>query len=148
MNGRRAVVFALAAALGIGASQMAAQADLESLRGMTPIENPSPVTESGARKTDRTAVARNYAQQPPLIPHPTFAYRINREQNKCLSCHGVDKAEESGAPAPSKTHYLDREGNTLADVSSSRYFCNQCHVEQFTVEPLVENVFRPAKAPQ
>ena len=96
-------------------------------------------------KTDRTPVARNFPQQPPLIPHPTKAYQINLKQNKCLSCHAAEAVEKSGAPAVSETHYRDRDGNTLTDVSASRYFCTQCHVEQFVAEPLVGNDFRPAE---
>ena len=42
----------------------------------------------------------------------------------------------------SVTHYMDRDGNFLADVSPRRYFCNQCHVEQTDARPLVENQFK------
>ncbi len=40
------------------------------------------------------------------------------------------------------THYMDRDGQALAAVSPRRYFCNQCHVPQKDVKPLVENQFR------
>ena len=36
--------------------------------------------------------------------------------------------EESQAPMVSVTHYMDRDGNFLADISARRYFCEQCHV--------------------
>ena len=36
---------------------------------------------------------------------------------------------------------MDRDGNFLAEVSPRRYFCNQCHVPQKDVKPLVENYF-------
>ena len=41
----------------------------------------------------------------------------------------------------SVTHYMDREGNFLADVSPRRYFCEQCHVTQAVTEPLLTNEF-------
>ncbi|MNG15366.1 Periplasmic nitrate reductase, electron transfer subunit precursor [compost metagenome] len=39
------------------------------------------------------------------------------------------------------THYMDRDGQALAAVSPRRYFCNQCHVPQADVKPLVGNNF-------
>jgi cytochrome c-type protein NapB len=41
----------------------------------------------------------------------------------------------------SVTHYADREGQVLADVSPRRYFCTQCHVTQTDAQPMVENTF-------
>jgi len=41
----------------------------------------------------------------------------------------------------SVTHYVDRNGNFLAEMSPRRYFCNQCHVTQVETGPLVENTF-------
>jgi len=40
------------------------------------------------------------------------------------------------------THYMDRDGQALAAVSPRRYFCNQCHVPQKEVQPLVGNSFQ------
>ena len=42
----------------------------------------------------------------------------------------------------SVTHYMDREGNFLADVSPRRYFCEQCHVVQTNAPTLVGNDFK------
>jgi cytochrome c-type protein NapB len=42
----------------------------------------------------------------------------------------------------SVTHYMDREGNFLADVSPRRYFCEQCHVTQTNAAKLVGNDFK------
>jgi cytochrome c-type protein NapB len=41
----------------------------------------------------------------------------------------------------SVTHYMDRDGNFLAEVSPRRYFCNQCHVNQTAARAVVENEF-------
>lgn len=84
---------------------------------------------------------RNYPMQPPVIPHTTRNYEVNTNTNKCLSCHSRVRTKESQAPMVSVTHYMDRDGNFLADVSPRRYFCNQCHVNQVDAKPLVENTF-------
>ncbi|MBU2924774.1 nitrate reductase cytochrome c-type subunit [Colwellia sp. 1_MG-2023] len=84
---------------------------------------------------------RNYPMQPPIIPHTIRGYEVNRNNNKCMSCHSRHRTEKSQAPMVSVTHYMDRDGNFLADVSPRRYFCNQCHVIQLDAEPLIENSF-------
>ncbi len=89
---------------------------------------------------------RNYPMQPPTIPHKISGYRIDLNSNKCLSCHSRRQVADSQAPMVSVTHYMDREGNFLAEVSPRRYFCNQCHVPQMEVKPLVENVFQDVDA--
>lgn len=89
---------------------------------------------------------RNYPMQPPTIPHQITDYHIDLNSNKCLSCHSRRRTEESQAPMVSVTHFMDRDGNFLADVSPRRYFCNQCHVEQTDARPLVENTFQDVDA--
>ncbi len=84
---------------------------------------------------------RNYPMQPPVIPHTTRSYEVNKNNNKCMSCHSRHRTEKSQAPMVSVTHYMNRDGNFLAEVSPRRYFCNQCHVTQLDAEPLVENTF-------
>ncbi|GAA0819859.1 nitrate reductase cytochrome c-type subunit [Colwellia sp. D2M02] len=84
---------------------------------------------------------RNYPMQPPVIPHTTRSYEVNTNSNKCMSCHSRHRTEKSQAPMVSVTHYMDRDGNFLAEVSPRRYFCNQCHVTQVDAKPLVENTF-------
>jgi cytochrome c-type protein NapB len=41
----------------------------------------------------------------------------------------------------SVTHYMDRQGQMLADVSPRRYFCTACHVAQAERSPPIENTF-------
>jgi cytochrome c-type protein NapB len=84
---------------------------------------------------------RAYPMQPPTIPHQIENYQVDRKANKCLSCHARTRVSESNAPMVSVTHYMDRDGNFLADVSPRRYFCTQCHVPQHDVKPIVENTF-------
>ena len=84
---------------------------------------------------------RNYPEQPPTIPHSISGYPIDKNGNKCLSCHRRANSALSQATMISITHYMDRDGQALAAVSPRRYFCNQCHVAQKDVPPLVGNSF-------
>lgn len=86
--------------------------------------------------------ARNYPMQPPTIPHKIDNYTVDLNANKCLSCHNRTLTEQSQAPMVSVTHFMNRDGNFLAQVSPRRYFCNQCHVTQVDAEPLVGNDFQ------
>jgi len=85
---------------------------------------------------------RNYPMQPPTIPHKIDNYQVDLRTNKCLSCHSRKRVEDSQAPMVSVTHFMDRDGNFLADVSPRRYFCNQCHVIQTEAKPLISNTFK------
>ena len=89
---------------------------------------------------------RNYPMQPPTIPHKTENYAVNLNANKCMVCHSRRNTAESQAPMVSVTHYMDRDGNFLAEVSPRRYFCNQCHVPQVDGKPLVDNTFQDVDA--
>jgi len=84
---------------------------------------------------------RAYPMQPPTIPHKIDNYQVDLNANKCMSCHSRKLTEQSQAPMVSVTHYMDRDGNFLADISARRYFCNQCHVVQNGVKPLLDNEF-------
>jgi len=84
---------------------------------------------------------RAYPMQPPTIPHKTNDYQVDLNANKCMSCHSRRRSQDSQAPMVSVTHYQDRDGNFLADISARRYFCKQCHVTQNNVPPLLANDF-------
>jgi cytochrome c-type protein NapB len=94
-----------------------------------------------AENNDRKRT-RSYAMQPPTIPHKTDNYQVDKYANKCMTCHARTRAGETQATPISITHYQDRDGNFLADVSPRRYFCDQCHVVQMQAEPAVKNRFR------
>ena len=87
-------------------------------------------------------VMRNYPEQPPVIPHAIDGYQLTLKTNRCLDCHRRQYTEGSGAPMISVTHFMDRDGQVLADVTPRRYFCNACHVPQTDAQPLVPNTFR------
>jgi cytochrome c-type protein NapB len=86
--------------------------------------------------------ARNFPEQPPVIPHSIDGYQLTLSTNRCLSCHAPEFTEASGAPMVSLTHFTDRDGEVLAEVAPRRYFCTACHVPQTDARPLVLNRFR------
>ncbi|SDD56713.1 nitrate reductase cytochrome c-type subunit [Ruegeria marina] len=114
---------------------------VESLRGAD-IDLTLPADEIHQQKEGREA--RNYRQQPPLVPHSIGQYQIDLRTNQCLSCHDWTNAGERGAPTLSMTHYLDRDGTQLDTVAGTRWFCNQCHVPQANAPALVGNTFQPS----
>ncbi|PWC83303.1 cytochrome C [Azospirillum sp. TSH100] len=103
-------------------------------------QNPAPPIPPDV--TDDRRVARNYPEQPPVIPHNVRDYQITLNNNQCLTCHSRRFTEAVQAPMVSITHYVDREGQTLGAVSPRRYFCMQCHVPQTTAQPIVPNSFK------
>jgi cytochrome c-type protein NapB len=116
--------------------------EIATLRDGLPIDEeaepaPIPLVVDGDIRTKR-----NYPMQPPLIPHDIRGYEVNLQANKCMTCHARRRTEESQAPMISVTHYMDRDGNFLAEISPRRYFCNQCHVTQTATRDVVENEFK------
>ncbi|MGA0530789.1 nitrate reductase cytochrome c-type subunit [Hansschlegelia sp. KR7-227] len=88
---------------------------------------------------------RNYPEQPPVIPHSIDGYQLTLNANRCMDCHKREFTEGSGAPMISVTHFQDRDGQVLSDVTPRRYFCTACHVQQTDGPPLVPNLFQDAK---
>lgn len=122
-------------------TSFAAEKHVATLRGEVNID--AQATPSAIANTVNKDIkqGRNYPMQPPVIPHKIRNYEVNLNSNKCMSCHSRKRTEESQAPMVSVTHYMDRDGNFLAEISPRRYFCNQCHAPQKDVKPLVENNF-------
>jgi cytochrome c-type protein NapB len=137
---RTIIIFAIALASGFAVTAQA-QDYVATLRGPTPLhQQPSAppiakVVHEGSKRQ------RGYPEQPPTIPHSIRDYQIDLNANKCLACHARRRTGESQAPMVSITHFMDRDGQFLATVSPRRYFCNQCHVVQTRVKPLVGNDF-------
>lgn len=121
------------------------RAEVQSLRGSS-IGDDSVVSHVRRYVDDDQIMARDFVQQPPLIPHSIEGYRINLRTNKCLSCHSWANYRKKEAIKISITHFQDRDGAELSDVAAERYFCTQCHVPQVDRPSLVENRFRPIDA--
>ncbi|HEY0588957.1 MAG TPA: nitrate reductase cytochrome c-type subunit [Pseudoduganella sp.] len=136
-----AILLALLLPLSVFAQVQAPRA-LDNMRGPTPLAEatrPAPMVNPDNSDIKRV---RNYAMQPPVIPHKIEGYQIDKSANRCMMCHARTRTQESQAPMISVTHFQNRDGNFLAELSPRRYFCLQCHVPQANLEPLVPNQFK------
>jgi cytochrome c-type protein NapB len=136
----------LAALAGVAIAQTAR--DNPSSPGLTHgVRGPVPLTDEPTPPqfpkivNDDQRKARNYPMQPPLIPHQIDNYQVDLRFNKCMDCHSRARVGESGAPMVSITHFQDREGNMLGEISPRRYFCTGCHVVQTDARLPVKNTF-------
>ncbi len=95
------------------------------------------------------SMPRAFPGAPPQVPHEMVSMLpITLDDNQCLECH--DRPDEIGGETGrggkpmDKMHYA-RTGAEGSDegwlLSGLRYNCNQCHVPQAGVTPLVENYF-------
>lgn len=136
-----AILFALLLPLWAFAQTQAPRA-LDNMRGPTPLAEttkPAPMVNPDNSDIKRQ---RNYSMQPPVIPHKIEGYQTDKSANRCMMCHARTRTQESQAPMISVTHFQNRDGNFLAELSPRRYFCLQCHVPQAALEPLVPNTFK------
>lgn len=149
-GGRRALVGALLAGLVLLATgALYAQTAPQIVPRLTGTQKPMDdhAADPFARPiVDDKRVMRNYPEQPPVIPHAIENYQLTLRTNRCLECHRRQYTEASGAPMISVTHYMDRDGQVLADVTPRRYFCTLCHVPQSDVRPLVPSTFKDMTA--
>src|SRR5262249_62026863 len=99
------------------ASTFAVAQTFSELRGSTPLDQEGPADPLTPEQNTSEREARNYPEQPPLIPHSTEGYEITIRANKCLSCHARTRVRESQAPMISITHFADRDGQFLASIS-------------------------------
>ena len=135
-----AATFTVSAAFGEDSASEEGGQTIATLRD-GPINREATPPKMGRVENSDLKRKRAYPMQPPTIPHKIDGYQVDLNVNKCLSCHSRKRTEESQAPMVSVTHYMDREGNFLADVSPRRYFCQQCHVTQVEAKPLLANDF-------
>ena len=95
------------------------------------------------------AMARAFPGAPPQVPHEVESMLpITLEDNQCLECH--DRPDEIGAESVKGGNPMDKQhyaqvGQMGSEegwrLSGMRFNCNQCHVPQAGVDPLVENTF-------
>ena len=142
---RVALATGLAAVIGTAAlAQMSAQTSVDivpPLTGASPPLEDIPAQPIPRWVVDDVRQMRAYPEQPPVIPHSIEGYQLSVNTNRCMSCHKREFTRGSGAPMISVTHYMDRQGQMLADVSPRRYFCTACHVSQADAPALVGNTF-------
>jgi len=127
----------------LGTAQVAAAPPqlVDAARGPVAIDATTNPPLLGNAVNDDQRRPRNYDLQPPTIPHRVDGYQVDKNFNKCLDCHARARTEFSLAVPVSATHYIDRNGKVLQQISTRRYFCMQCHVAQDAVRPLVGNSF-------
>ena len=126
----------------LSANAVFAQSGLtDAMRGPVPLADEPRPPPLGNPENKDIRRDRSYAMQPPTIPHKIDSYQLDLNVNACLNCHRRTRTAETQAVPVSVTHYMDRDGNFLAEVSPRRYFCVQCHVTQFELKPLVGNTF-------
>lgn len=114
---------------------------LDALRRGAPLDTePMPAPMAKVENTDLRR-QRGWPEQPPTIPHSIDGYQVDKNSNRCMLCHSRAGTERFQAPMVSVTHFMDRDGQVLAQISARRYFCTQCHVVQTDARPLVENGF-------
>jgi len=114
----------------------------DAMRGSTPLDDEARPPPLGNAENKDVRRNRAFPMQPPTIPHKIDGYQVDKNSNRCMACHSRTRIEETRAIPIPATHYMDRDGTLLGDVSTRRYFCTQCHVTQDEVKPLVENRFQ------
>ena len=115
---------------------------VDAARGPVAVPDTTQPPRLGNAVNDDVKRARDHDLQPPTIPHRIDGYQVDKNFNKCLDCHARGKTAFSQAVPVSETHHIDRDGKRLEQISTRRYFCNQCHVAQDAVAPLVGNDFQ------
>ena len=147
MNKASTILLAtLALALWHPASAQQAASSVQTLRAANaddPDKAPEARTSVGKLPGSQKPIARTFSGQPPLIPHTVENFdAITLEANTCLVCHGP--VNSVNAPKLGDSHFKDRDGKRLTEVSPARHQCTVCHVPQADAKPLVQNTFRGA----
>lgn len=119
---------------------------VESLRGPVPVGEEKEAPDMKKYPKEQERMDLQFVGQPPLIPHSIRGYEITANNNDCMRCHAWENAVSAKAPRVGISHFRDRDGRVLSDLSPNRYFCNACHVPQVNAKPLVPNQFEPVKS--
>lgn len=127
--------------LGWMASMLAfaVYADVQTLRGDNPIDKEEKSFEQKKPLKAEGGFERFHKKQPPLIPHGVEKETITLKNNSCMKCHSEKNHEKEKAPRVGDSHFLDRDGKKLQDISMRRWFCDTCHAPQVDAQPLVDN---------
>ena len=97
----------------------------------------------GKRPGQTLLIARNFATQPPLIPHTIENYEIGPTENACWECHSSDDLKGKKMPMVGKSHLLaSTDPQAEPKLNMQRWQCDTCHVPQVDAQPLVDNVFQ------
>lgn len=141
------MLLTLLAAMTMGLSTIpaTAQEPVKDLRGADVAQPDDGPSGNYRLLPDGQGMQRNFVQQPPMVPHKIDGYEVTMNFNRCMDCHSWSRYRETGATKVSLTHFKDRDGGELSNVSPRRYFCVQCHVPQTDARPLIDNTFQRAQ---
>ncbi len=139
------ILLSLVCALAFAQAREPGAKSLNGLRGSAALDREPAAPSMPRVVNDDVRRGRAYAMQPPVIPHQIDNYQVDKNFNKCMTCHGRERIAESQAPMVSVTHFMDRDNNFRSEISPRRYFCTQCHVSQHEVSPMVTNTFVDAE---
>lgn len=123
------------------AMQTAVSAEVVSLRGGQELAGESTEFARSDAVSVTGGIKRTWKLQPPAIPHGIDNDRISLSENTCLNCHSAENFKAEKSPKIGDSHFVDAAGVVTSEMNLRRHFCNQCHVQQMDVDPLVENVF-------
>lgn len=145
------ILFTMLALWQLALAQQAAP-KVQTLRGADTAavdQAPEDKPYAGKLPGSQKRIARTFTGQPPLIPHTLETLdAITLEGNSCLACHGPDNYKYANAPKVGDSHFKDRDGKKLTEVSPRRHQCTTCHVPQADAKPLVQNTFRGVVEPK
>ena len=137
---------ALAVMISPSAGAQGAASGVQTLRGADAAATDQAPQEQrylGKGPGSQNPITRTFSTQPPLIPHAVENFDVVTLQgNPCLACHGPENYKQIKAPKVADSHFKNRDGKMLTEVSQARYQCTTCHVPQADAKPLVQNTFR------
>jgi cytochrome c-type protein NapB len=144
-------VIAILTACAIGADRVSVSDSDIGLSKTSVFNTPDPEVfvydETRARYSK--PMERAFPGAPPQVPHEMVSMLpITLDDNQCLECHDrpdeIGADEVKGGQPMDKMHYSEvgAEGSEEGwRLSGLRFTCNQCHVPQAGVAPLVDNSF-------
>ncbi len=105
---------------------------------------PRTQTYAGKMPGQQALIARNFRQEPPLIPHSIDGFEeITVTANACLDCHISDKFNGKKMPRVGPSHLRQpASAGAAPELDMLRWQCNSCHVAQTDARPLVANDFK------
>lgn len=134
-------VVSLAAAAAITACAVQEPIDINSmsLEKTSPFETPTPK----AFGENAGLYRETQMGMPAMIPHGVGNFKITRDNNPCIMCHGnqdkIGAAKVKDVPTSMPaTHWTKVDGKLV--TAAARHECMLCHATQADVQPLVETV--------
>lgn len=134
----------IAATVAITACAVQQPVDINtmSLEKTSPFETPTPK----AYGENAGLYRETQMGMPAMIPHAIDNFKITRENNPCIMCHGnqakIGAAKVKGeATAMPATHWTKVDGKLA--VSASRHECLLCHATQADVQCQSKAILTP-----